>query len=62
MEPSPQKRLKLLHDAEQIWLDEMPVIPIYFYTSTNMIKPNITGFAPTAQDIHPLRLLRITPP
>lgn len=56
-EGDPAKRMKLLQRAEQIWVDEMPVIPIYFYTSINMVKPNVKGFFPSAQDLHPLNLL-----
>ncbi|NND99062.1 MAG: peptide ABC transporter substrate-binding protein [Pirellulaceae bacterium] len=57
-EGDPAKRLDLLRQAEQIWVDEMPVIPIYFYTSLNMIKNNVEGFFPSAQDLHPLQLLQ----
>ncbi|TWU22051.1 Oligopeptide-binding protein OppA precursor [Novipirellula galeiformis] len=56
-ESEPAKRMDLLRQAEQIWVDEMPVIPIYFYTSINMVKPNVKGFFPSAQDLHPLKLL-----
>ena len=52
------KRMKLLQDAEQIFVDEMPVIPIYFYTSLNMIKNDVDGFFPSAQDLHPIQLLQ----
>jgi len=51
------KRLDLLRQAEQIWVDEMPVIPVYFYTSLNMVKTNVVGFFPSSQDLHPLHLL-----
>ena len=57
-ETDPAKRMDLLRQAEQIWVDEMPVIPIYFYTSINVVKPNVKGFFPSAQDLHPLQLLR----
>ena len=50
--------MALLRQAEQIWVDEMPVIPIYFYKSLNLIKPNVAGFAPNAQEVHPLHLIR----
>ena len=56
-ESEPAKRMDLLRQAEQIWVDEMPVIPIYFYTSLNMVKPDVAGFFPSAQDLHPLHLL-----
>ncbi len=57
-ETDPVARMDQLRQAEQIWVDELPAIPIYFYTSINIVKPNIKGFAPTAQDLHPLQLLR----
>ncbi|QDT13786.1 peptide ABC transporter substrate-binding protein [Planctomycetes bacterium K23_9] len=57
-EGDPAKRMKMLQAAEQIFIDEMPVIPIYFYTSLNMIKNDVEGFFPTAQDLHPIQLLQ----
>jgi oligopeptide transport system substrate-binding protein len=43
-------RLKIMHDAEALLMDEMPVLPIYFYTMTYMIKPNVKGFVHTVTD------------
>lgn len=57
-EGDPAKRLSILTRAEQIFVDELPAIPIYFYTSINIVKPNVKGFFPSAQDLHPLQLLR----
>lgn len=57
-ETDPKQRLQILRQAEQIWVDELPAIPMYFYTSVNLVKPNVRGFFPTAQDLHPLQLLR----
>lgn len=54
----PQKRMQLLSEAEAIWIKEMPVIPMYFYVSKNLIDPRIEGFSPTPQDRHPLHILR----
>lgn len=61
-ETDPAERLEMLRQAEQIWVDELPAIPIYFYTSLNVVKPNVKGFSPTLQDLHPLQLLRIEEP
>jgi oligopeptide transport system substrate-binding protein len=36
-------RMKAMHDAEKILMDEMPIIPIYFYTKPFTVKPNVTG-------------------
>lgn len=34
-------RFKALHDAENILMSQLPVIPIYFYANDNLIKPNV---------------------
>ncbi|MHB1420886.1 MAG: peptide ABC transporter substrate-binding protein [Bacillota bacterium] len=41
--PDPEVRVKAMHDAENILMDEMPVMPIYFYTNVNMYKPWVKG-------------------
>lgn len=43
-------RLQILHDAESVLMEEMPVLPIYFYTMTYLIKPNVKGFVHTTTD------------
>ncbi len=35
------ERIKAMHLAESILMSELPVIPLYFYTNDNLIKPNI---------------------
>ena len=52
-------RLSLLQQAEEIWLDELPAIPIYFHSSVNLVSPRVIGFTPSAQDLHPLKLIRL---
>ena len=38
------KRMELMHKAEDILIkDDGVVAPIYFYTSTDMLKPNVKG-------------------
>ncbi|MEX2027146.1 MAG: hypothetical protein WEH44_07590, partial [Pirellulaceae bacterium] len=54
-----QKRLQLLHDAEQILLDESPILPIYWRVSKNLVKPHVQGWFLNAQDTHPLNLIWI---
>ena len=60
-EQDPTKRMKIMHDAERILMDEIPVIPIYFQVSKNMVRSYVKGFHPNLQDVHPLHLLRIDP-
>ncbi len=39
----PAERMQELRDAETILMDELPIMPIYYYTKTTAIKPNVTG-------------------
>ncbi len=36
-----QARMEAMHKAEKILMDEMPVMPIYFYTNANLIKESV---------------------
>lgn len=36
-------RMKNMHDAEKILMDEMPIAPIFFYVNDNMYKPSVKG-------------------
>ena len=58
-EPDYQKRLGLLTEAEQILMDEQPIIPIYFYVSKNLVQPHVLGFSNNVQDVHPLHILKL---
>jgi oligopeptide transport system substrate-binding protein len=35
-------------------MDELPILPIYFYVSKNMVKPYVRGFYNNIQDVHPV--------
>jgi oligopeptide transport system substrate-binding protein len=60
-EKDAEHRLEILHQAERILMDELPIIPIYFYRSINMVQERVEGFSANIQDIHPLHLLRVRP-
>lgn len=51
-EPDPAMRLQLLHDAEAILMEDLPIIPIYFYVTQNMVAPRLGGFYDNIQDEH----------
>lgn len=38
-----ETRSKILHEAEQMIIDEMPVAPVYYYTNNFMLKPYVDG-------------------
>ena len=42
-ELDPAKRMTIMHEAEDILMNEMVIIPIYEYTNIIVSKPNITG-------------------
>ncbi|PQO44959.1 peptide ABC transporter substrate-binding protein [Blastopirellula marina] len=58
-ESDPAKRLEMLTKAEQILMDEMPIMPIYYYVSLNIVRPYVKNFYPNIQDLHPLHILEI---
>ncbi|MGC5325867.1 peptide ABC transporter substrate-binding protein [Brevibacillus sp. SYSU BS000544] len=37
------KRYQMMHEAEKIFMEDAPIIPLYFYNSTNLQKDNLTG-------------------
>ncbi|PHS05160.1 MAG: peptide-binding protein [Blastopirellula sp.] len=58
-EPDPAKRLNILSEAEQIFMDEMPISPIYYYVSLNLVRPYVKNFHPNIVDLHPLHIIEI---
>lgn len=40
------ERLRLLHEAEDMLLNDLPIIPIYWYTSVYLIDPRVKGWTP----------------
>lgn len=54
VEVRPEKRMALLREAEALLLDESPIIPIYHYSTNELVKPYVRGLYRTALDTHPL--------
>lgn len=46
------KRAEHLQEAERVMLENMPIIPIYFYVTTTLVKPWVQGFQPNIMDHH----------
>ena len=49
----------MLQNAEAILMDEMPIIPIYFVLTKNMVRPYVRGFYGNVLDVHPLKWISI---
>ena len=56
------KRLEYFQEAEKILLDELPVIPIYFYTKPFLIHPSVRNWHPTIMDRHPFKYVYLEQP
>lgn len=61
VETDPAKRMEIFQQAERILMDELPILPIYFYVSKNMVKPYVRGFYNNVQDVHPVAAMWIDP-
>lgn len=49
----PKRRNALLGEAEEILLEELPIIPIYFYTNTYLLSDCVQGWHSNLLNIHP---------
>ncbi len=58
--PSLAARSARLREAEARLLSAHTILPIYFYTSKHLVRPEIEGFEANALDRHPSRFLRLT--
>jgi oligopeptide transport system substrate-binding protein len=54
------KRAALLEQAEGILLEEMPVMPIYFYVSKNLVSTKVKGWQDNLQDYEYVRNLSLS--
>jgi ABC-type oligopeptide transport system substrate-binding subunit len=46
------ERAALLCEAETILMDELPIIPIWFFVTKNLVSPRLGGFHENALDEH----------
>ena len=58
-EADPAARMALLEEAERIMLDDMPVLPMYYYVTKRLVKPWVSGMEDNIMDHHHSRHLRI---
>jgi oligopeptide transport system substrate-binding protein len=56
-----KKRMALLERAERLLMEEMPIIPLYFYVSRNMVRPSVRGLWNNLLDQHPLHAIWLDP-
>lgn len=49
----PEARMEIFQTAEQILMDELPIMPIYFYKTNYLVHPAVQGWYPNILDNHP---------
>jgi oligopeptide transport system substrate-binding protein len=52
-------RYQLLKEAEELFLEERPVLPIYWYTRNYLISEDVRGWNPLILDNHPYKFLKL---
>jgi len=51
----PAARLKLLAEAEDVLLSEVPIIPLYYFTNVRLVHPAVRGWHNLPLDRHPYK-------
>lgn len=46
------ERARLYRQAEEVLLDEMPILPVFAFTTTSLVDPRLEGFHANALDVH----------
>jgi oligopeptide transport system substrate-binding protein len=58
-EPDAVKRASLMQKAEALLMNDMPIVPLYYYSSRALVQPWVTGWRDNDGHIHPSRTLGI---
>lgn len=54
-------RAEVLKQAEALAMRDVPVVPIYYYVSKQLISPKVVGWSDNTPDKHPSRFLDLKP-
>jgi oligopeptide transport system substrate-binding protein len=54
-------RYELFQQAEAILLDDLPIIPLYYYTRVYLLHPAVKNWHPTFLDHHPYKHVYLEP-
>jgi oligopeptide transport system substrate-binding protein len=60
-EADPRKRMEYFQQAEQVLLRDMPVAPIYHYTTTQLIHPAVKNWHDSPVDYRPWKYVYLDP-
>ena len=53
----PNARLRILEQAEALFLSEMPIIPVYWYTTNYLLHTSVKGWHPLLLNNHPYKFV-----
>ncbi len=51
-ERSPQRRNRMMHEAERLLLEDNPIVPVYTYVSKRLVDPHVQGWQSNIMDHH----------
>jgi oligopeptide transport system substrate-binding protein len=54
---NPEERMKLLAEAERVLVDQLPNIPLLYYSFKNIVSPKLVGWEENVMDVHPSRFI-----
>lgn len=52
LEPDPARRFELMGRAEAILMDQLPILPVYYYVTQTTYSPRLGGYFPNVKDEH----------
>ena len=55
----PEKRMRLLAEAEKVMVDDLAFIPLLFFSFHNIVSSRISGWEENVLDIHPSRFIGV---
>ncbi len=61
LEGDPEKRMAHFREAETILLDELPILPIYWYVRSTLRRPEVKGWKPSVIEMRCYKAISLEP-